>query len=65
MGLISLFSSTAALAYQMPLKSEELIYEGKNIVELDLRRTQTRQNFANTSRIHEDGSLPFSSYPSS
>src|SRR5215468_641046 len=31
------------------------IYEGRNIVEGDLRRAQTRQNFANSSRIH--GSL--------
>jgi hypothetical protein len=27
---------------------------GKKIVELDLRRAQTRQKFANSSRIHED-----------
>ena len=26
----------------------------KKIVELDLRRAQTRQKFANSSRIHED-----------
>jgi hypothetical protein len=43
MGLISLFSSTAPLAYQMPPKSEELICEGKKIVEVDLHRTQTGQ----------------------
>src|SRR5206468_9523032 len=34
--------------------SENPIYEGRKIVELDLRRAQTRQKFANSSRIHED-----------
>jgi len=33
---------------------ENPIYEGRKIVELDLRRAQTRQKFANSSRIHED-----------
>ena len=34
--------------------SEQLIYEGRKIVELDLRRAQTRQKFANSSRIRDD-----------
>jgi hypothetical protein len=34
--------------------SETLIYEGKKVVELDLRRAQASQKFANSSRIHED-----------
>jgi len=38
--------------------SEDTIYEGRNIVELDLRQAQTRQKFANSSRIHEDLPVP-------
>src|SRR6266536_5080077 len=34
--------------------SENPIYEGRKIVEFDLRLAQTRQKFANSSRIHED-----------
>jgi hypothetical protein len=34
--------------------SENPIYEGRKIVELDLCRAQTLQKFANSSRIHED-----------
>jgi len=34
--------------------SENPIYEERKIVELDLHRAQTRQKFANSSRIHED-----------
>jgi len=34
--------------------SEKAIYEGIKIVELDLHPPQTRQNFANSSRIRED-----------
>src|SRR6266508_4487453 len=33
--------------------SENPIYEGREIVELDLRWAQTRQKLANSSRIHE------------
>jgi hypothetical protein len=34
--------------------SENPIYEGRKIVELDLRRAQTREKFVNSPRIHED-----------
>jgi hypothetical protein len=37
--------------------SENPIYEGKKVVELGLGRGQTRQKFANSSRIHEDGDV--------
>jgi hypothetical protein len=38
----------------MPVEFENPICEGRKIVELDLRRAQSRQKFANSSRIHED-----------
>jgi len=41
----------------MPMQFWESDLRGKKIVELDLRRAQTLQKFANSSRIHEDTGL--------
>jgi hypothetical protein len=46
-------SLAAAFAYRMPAKVRNADLRGEKIVELDLRRVQTRQKFANSSRIHE------------
>jgi len=54
MGLIGFLSLTAAFAYRMPAKSRNADLRGEKIVELDLRRAQMRQKFADSSRIHED-----------
>ena len=49
-----LLSLTRVLAHRVPVEARAADLRGKKIVELDLRRAQTRQKFANSSRIHED-----------